>query len=52
MPISLYIHFALVRTTPPTHVRQKYARGIVALFPYLADPQAENGYVSTNLKVL
>ncbi|KAM8729083.1 uncharacterized protein AB9X84_026424 [Acanthopagrus schlegelii] len=31
-------------TSPPRHVREMYARGIVALFPYLMDPYSKNGY--------
>ncbi|XP_051512255.1 uncharacterized protein LOC127416755 [Myxocyprinus asiaticus] len=31
-------------TSPPRQVKQKYARGIVALFPYLSDPFSKNGY--------
>lgn len=31
-------------TSPPRQVKEKYARGIVALFPYLSDPYAKNGY--------
>ncbi|XP_051726505.1 uncharacterized protein LOC127499874 isoform X2 [Ctenopharyngodon idella] len=31
-------------TSPPRQVKEKYARGIVALFPYLSDPFSKNGY--------
>ncbi|KAK7925061.1 hypothetical protein WMY93_007371 [Mugilogobius chulae] len=31
---------------PPRCVRTSYARGIVALFPYLEDPFSKNGFVS------
>ncbi|XP_057192816.1 uncharacterized protein LOC130556120 [Triplophysa rosa] len=31
-------------TSPPRHMKEKYARGIVGLFPYLSDPYAKNGY--------
>ncbi|XP_034566405.1 uncharacterized protein LOC117831709 [Notolabrus celidotus] len=31
-------------TSPPRHVRETYARGIVAMFPYLMDPYSKNGY--------
>ncbi|KAM8751483.1 uncharacterized protein AB9X84_013033 [Acanthopagrus schlegelii] len=31
-------------TSPPQHVRELYARGIVALLPYLMDPYSKNGY--------
>lgn len=33
-------------TSPPRQVKEKYAKGIVALFPYLSDPYSKNGYVS------
>lgn len=31
-------------TSPPRQEKEKYARGIVALFPYLSDPFSKNGY--------
>ncbi|XP_047467437.1 uncharacterized protein LOC125023912 [Mugil cephalus] len=31
-------------TSPPRQVKEKYARGIVTLFPYLSDPFSKNGY--------
>ncbi|KAB5576709.1 hypothetical protein PHYPO_G00201560 [Pangasianodon hypophthalmus] len=31
-------------TSPPRQVKEIYARGIVALFPYLSDPFSKNGY--------
>ncbi|XP_041919962.1 uncharacterized protein LOC121684098 [Alosa sapidissima] len=31
-------------TSPPRQVKEKYARGIVTLFPYLSDPYSRNGY--------
>lgn len=31
-------------TSPTRQVKEKYARGIVALFPYLIDPFSKNGY--------
>ncbi|XP_076866893.1 uncharacterized protein LOC143518340 [Brachyhypopomus gauderio] len=31
-------------TSPPRHIREMYAKGIVALFPYLSDPYSKNGY--------
>ncbi|CAL8254382.1 unnamed protein product [Boreogadus saida] len=31
-------------TSPPRQLKEKYARGIVTLFPYLSDPYAKNGY--------
>ncbi|XP_056317151.1 uncharacterized protein si:ch211-196p9.1 [Danio aesculapii] len=31
-------------TAPPRQVREKYAKGIVALFPCLSDPFSKNGY--------
>nr|XP_055035025.1 uncharacterized protein LOC129422902 [Misgurnus anguillicaudatus]XP_055035026.1 uncharacterized protein LOC129422902 [Misgurnus anguillicaudatus] len=31
-------------SSPPRQVKEKYARGIVALFPYLSDPFSKNGY--------
>ncbi|KAJ8366486.1 hypothetical protein AAFF_G00353390, partial [Aldrovandia affinis] len=31
-------------TSPPRHLRETYARGIVSLFPYLSDPHSKNGY--------
>ncbi|XP_052421435.1 uncharacterized protein LOC127964927 isoform X3 [Carassius gibelio] len=31
-------------TSPTRQVKEKYARGIVALFPYLSDPFSKNGY--------
>lgn len=31
-------------------MKEKYARGIVALFPYLSDPYSKNGYVSVSAK--
>ncbi|XP_063078502.1 uncharacterized protein LOC134468517 [Engraulis encrasicolus] len=31
-------------TSPPRQVKEKYARGIVNLFPYLSDPFSKNGY--------
>lgn len=33
-------------TSPTRQVKEKYARGIVALFPYLSDPFSKNGYIS------
>lgn len=30
--------------SPPRLVKEKYARGIVALFPYLSDPYSKNGF--------
>ncbi|GAA6073952.1 uncharacterized protein LOC113116167 isoform X1 [Tachysurus ichikawai] len=33
-------------TSPLRQVKEKYARGIVTLFPYLNDPFSKNGYVS------
>ncbi|XP_067300880.1 uncharacterized protein [Pseudorasbora parva] len=30
--------------SPPRQVKEKYARGIVSLFPYLSDPFSKNGY--------
>nr|XP_061841665.1 uncharacterized protein LOC133622749 isoform X1 [Nerophis lumbriciformis] len=32
-------------TSPPKSVRVMYARGIVALFPYLEDPYSKHGYL-------
>ncbi|XP_053351228.1 uncharacterized protein LOC128520833 [Clarias gariepinus] len=37
-------------TSPPKQVKEKYARGIVALFPYLSDPFSKNGYVSVSFE--
>ncbi|XP_026067700.1 uncharacterized protein LOC113061784 isoform X2 [Carassius auratus] len=31
-------------TSPPRNIREMYAQGIVALFPYLRDPYTKNGY--------
>ncbi|XP_076137860.1 uncharacterized protein LOC143121386 [Alosa pseudoharengus] len=31
-------------TSPPRQVKEKYARGIVTVFPYLGDPFSKNGY--------
>ncbi|XP_061092563.1 uncharacterized protein LOC133124964 [Conger conger] len=31
-------------TSPPRQLKEKYARGIVTLFPYLSDPHSKNGY--------
>ncbi|KAK2845983.1 hypothetical protein Q7C36_010837, partial [Tachysurus vachellii] len=31
-------------TSPPRQVKEKYARGIVTLFPYLSDTFSKNGY--------
>ncbi|XP_028292933.1 uncharacterized protein LOC114455736 [Gouania willdenowi] len=31
-------------TSPPRQVKEKYARGIVSLFPYLSDPFSRTGY--------
>ncbi|XP_056128018.1 uncharacterized protein LOC130105842 [Rhinichthys klamathensis goyatoka] len=31
-------------TSPPRQVKEKYARGIVSLFPYLRDPLSKKGY--------
>ncbi|GAA6094030.1 uncharacterized protein LOC120466801, partial [Tachysurus ichikawai] len=36
-------------TSPPRLVKEKYARGIVALFPYLSDPFSKNGYISITI---
>lgn len=38
--------FCLCRTSPSRHVND-YAKGITALFPYLADPRSKFGYVGT-----
>ena len=43
--IYMKIHCAPNRTSPPRGVRENYARGIVAMFPYLMDPYSKNGYV-------
>lgn len=31
-------------TSPPRELKEMYAKGIVALFPYLSDPYSKNGY--------
>ncbi|XP_057184180.1 uncharacterized protein LOC130550703 [Triplophysa rosa] len=31
-------------TSPPKRIREMYAQGIIALFPYLRDPYAKHGY--------
>ncbi|XP_063060458.1 uncharacterized protein LOC134453602 [Engraulis encrasicolus] len=31
-------------TSPPRHVKEDYALGIISLFPYLADPRSKLGY--------
>ncbi|XP_068569744.1 uncharacterized protein [Cebidichthys violaceus] len=31
-------------TSPPRQMKEMYAKGIVALFPYLSDPYSKNGY--------
>lgn len=33
-------------TSPPRQVKEKYARGIVNLFPYLSDPFSQEGHLS------
>ncbi|KAI3373260.1 hypothetical protein L3Q82_006386 [Scortum barcoo] len=37
---------------PPQHVREMYACGIVALFPYLMDPYSKNGYIEQDFILL
>ncbi|GAA6095245.1 uncharacterized protein LOC113112080 isoform X2 [Tachysurus ichikawai] len=37
-------------TSPPRQVKEKYARGIVTLFPYLSDPFSKNGYISVSFE--
>lgn len=39
-----------LRTSPPRHIRERYAEGIIALFPCLRDPFSKKGYVSTVMK--
>ncbi|KAK0151869.1 hypothetical protein N1851_006763 [Merluccius polli] len=33
-----------LRTSPPRHIRERYAEGIIALFPCLRDPFSKKGY--------
>ncbi|KAK2860999.1 hypothetical protein Q7C36_005165 [Tachysurus vachellii] len=43
---NLHDHYLVdICTSPPRQVKEKYARGIVTLFPYLSDPFSKNGYV-------
>lgn len=39
-------NLCLCRTSPPRRVKEDYAKGIITLFPYLADPRSRFGYVS------
>jgi len=43
--VILFIYVLLYSTSPSRQVKEKYARGIVSLFPYLSDPLSKKGYV-------
>ncbi|XP_068438419.1 uncharacterized protein, partial [Clinocottus analis] len=39
-------------TSPPRQVKEMYAKGIVAIFPYLSDPYLKNGYVKQDFVLM
>ncbi|XP_067257300.1 uncharacterized protein [Chanodichthys erythropterus] len=39
-------------TSPPKHIREMYAQGIVSLFPNLRDPYTKNGYIEQDFVLM
>ncbi|KAF6719136.1 hypothetical protein FQA47_013125, partial [Oryzias melastigma] len=48
---DLQIIFGM-RTTPSRSVKEDYAKGIIALFPYLADPRSRFGYIEQDFTLM